>query len=82
MVWNSFGPISASVLAIFCPQWNSATLALLGNWGNIMYIIPVIPVLWYFESKGLRNAMILAGGLMATGTLLRCLPFKLTAFTW
>ena len=82
MVWNSFGPISASVLAIFCPTWTPATIALLGNWGNIMYIIPLIPVLWYFEEKGLRKSMILTAGLMAVGTMLRCLPFKVGAFTW
>ncbi len=31
---------------------------------------------------GLRASMVLTGGLMALGTFLRCLPFKLEAFTW
>lgn len=52
MVWNSFGPIADSVLEVFCPTWTESTLALLGNWGNIMYILPVVPVLWYFEVSG------------------------------
>ena len=52
MVWNTFGPISVSVLSVFCPEWDSSTLALLGNWGNIMYIIPVVPVMWFFTTKG------------------------------
>ena len=30
MIWNSFGPISASLLAVFCPDWSPATIALLG----------------------------------------------------
>ena len=56
MVWNTFGPISVSVLSVFCPEWDSSTLALLGNWGNIMYIIPVVPVMWFFTTKGNRLA--------------------------
>ena len=52
MLWNTFGPISGAVLAVFCPDWNNSTLALLGNWGNIMYIIPVVPIMYYFQKKG------------------------------
>jgi hypothetical protein len=55
MIWNSFGPISRSVLAVFCPDWTAATLALLGNWGNIMYIAPIVPIVWFFQVKGKDN---------------------------
>ena len=100
MVWNTFGPISVSVLSVFCPEWDSSTLALLGNWGNIMYIIPVVPVMWFFTTKGnqlaipnhhhmitifyagIRPSMLLAGGLMFVGTLVRALPLGVTGFTW
>ncbi len=82
MLWNTFGPISGAVKTIFCPNWDDATLALLGNWGNIMYIVPVIPVMYYFQTKGLRNAVVMTAGLMVIGSLLRCLPFKVTAFAW
>jgi len=74
MIWNSFGPISASLLSVFCPHWTESTIALLGNWGNIMYIIPVVPILWFFEAKGLRASMVLTAGMMFLGTGLRCLP--------
>jgi len=82
MIWNSFGPISTSLLAVLCPYWTNATLALLGNWGNIMYIIPVVPVLWFFETKGLRASMILTATLMLIGTALRTLPLGIPTFTW
>ncbi len=82
MIWNSFGPISTSLLAVFCPEWSDSTMALLGNWGNIMYLIPAIPVLWFFEVKGLRPSMILTAGLMLIGTVLRCLPLGVGPFTW
>lgn len=82
MIWNSLGPVSESVLAVFCPYWTESTMALFGNWGNIMYIIPVVPVLWFFEVKGLRASMLLTSGMMLLGTLLRCLPLGITPFTW
>ena len=81
MIWNSLGPISKSLLTVFCPDWTEATMALFGNWGNIMYIIPVVPVLWFMEAKGLRASMLLAGGMMLVGTALRCLPVGVEAFT-
>jgi len=82
-IWNSFGPIASSLLSVFCPNWTQATMAMLGNWGNIMYIIPVIPMLWFFEAKGLRASMILTAGMMLVGTGLRCIPgIGIYAFTW
>ena len=103
MLWNTFGPISQSLLAVYCPDWTEATLALLGNWGNIMYLIPVVPVMWYFNTQGainvimcfkrylrtvlsflvgLRKSTLLAAGLMVAVSAIRCIPFKLQAFTW
>ena len=55
MIWNTFGPISESVLAVFCPEWTEATLALLGNWGNIMYIVPIVPVIWDHTQLNLKG---------------------------
>ena len=37
---------------MFCPDWTPDTLAWLGNWGNIMYILPAYGVLMYFEKYG------------------------------
>ena len=82
MIWNSMGPISNSLLAVFCPDWNKQTLALFGNWGNIMYLIPLFPVLWFLETKGLRKAMVFTGLLMFLGVVVRCLPLSTYAFTW
>ena len=82
MIWNSMGPISNSLLAVFCPEWTKKTLALFGNWGNIMYIIPLCPVLWLLETKGLRKAMIFTGFIMCLGVIVRCLPLSTSAFTW
>ena len=82
MIWNSLGPISDALLTVFCPEWSKATIALFGNWGNIMYIIPLVPVLWLLETKGLRKAMIFTGTIMFIGVALRCFPMDRTAFTW
>lgn len=81
-IWNTFGPISTSLLAVLCPVWTAGTVALLGNWGNIMYIFPAALFIWFLETKGLRKSMILTAALMVIGTILRALPLGIPIFTW
>jgi hypothetical protein len=53
MIWNSFGPISTSLLAVLCPHWTNATLALLGTihilrnhfYGRGVFIKNIFPLL-------------------------------------
>ena len=83
LIWNCFGPISNSLLPVLCPHWDDTTIALLGNWANIMNIIAVLPILWFFKTYGLRRSMILIGGMMLFGTILRCIPTEsIGIFTW
>ena len=80
LVWNGWGTVSDSMFFAY-PGWDNGTIALLGNWGNIMYIVPIVPVIWFFEAKGLRASIVLTGVLMSVGTLLRCLPLRADMFT-
>ena len=83
LIWNCFGPISNSLLPILCPYWDEATIALLGNWANIMNILALLPILWFFKAKGLRSSMILISGLMVLGSVMRCIPTgNITVFTY
>ena len=83
MIWNCFGPITNSVLPVLCPYWDETTIALLGNWANIMNILALLPILWFFKTKGLRKSVILIGGMMVLGAILRCIPTtNLNIFTW
>lgn len=58
MVWNTYGPIQYGVLYAY-PTWTNATLALIQNWANIMFVIFVAPVCWLQEKIGLRQTTLL-----------------------
>ena len=73
MIWNCFGPISNSLIPVLCPFWDETTIALLGNWANIMNIAALLPILWYFKTKGLRSSVILIGAMMVAGAAMRCI---------
>ena len=83
LIWNCFGPISNAILPVLCPYWDETTIALLGNWANIMNILALLPMLWFFKHKGLRKSIVLIAGMMLLGTLLRCIPREnIKIFTW
>ena len=83
MIWNCFGPISNSLLPVLCPFWDETTIALLGNWANIMNIIALLPILWFFKTKGLRQSVILIGGMMVVGAVMRCIfTTNISIFTY
>ena len=58
-VWNTFGPIVKSVEYAY--DWSDATVAMMANWGTIMFIIFVFPLCWLLETLGLRVATITIG---------------------
>jgi len=75
MVFNTWGPIANSAKRVF-PGWTDATVALLTNWGNICYVIFLVPVCWVMDTKGLRKAVVGSAILVALGTGLRCITMN------
>ncbi|XP_063850652.1 solute carrier family 49 member 4-like isoform X1 [Scylla paramamosain] len=73
LMWNTWGPISASMDAAY-PGWGSGTVAMMGNWGTIMFVVTVTPMCWVMNTRGLRVGVLLCGGLVAAGTVIRVLP--------
>eukprot|EP00095_Tigriopus_kingsejongensis_P006891 maker-scaffold125_size330479-snap-gene-2.12 protein:Tk06891 transcript:maker-scaffold125_size330479-snap-gene-2.12-mRNA-1 annotation:"hypothetical protein DAPPUDRAFT_102163" len=69
LVWNTFGPIAFAVQ--FAYDWSDSTLAMMPNWGCIMFIIFLFPLTWLLEKKGVRPAFILVSGLVTLGCCLR-----------
>ena len=45
--WSNFGPISIPAEAYF--GWKDADIALLANWGPIMYFIAAAPFAWMLD---------------------------------
>ncbi|XP_063586186.1 solute carrier family 49 member 4 homolog isoform X2 [Penaeus indicus] len=72
--WNTWGPISESVNVAF-PGWGAETVAMMGNWGTIMFVVGIVPMCWLMEAKGLRAGVLACAGLVAAGTVMRIIPF-------
>ena len=72
-VWNTWGPIVNAVISAFPNQWNDSTVAFMANWGLIMFMIGVLPMIFIQEHLGLRSAVILVASFTTSGTILRFL---------
>ncbi|XP_067686516.1 solute carrier family 49 member 4 homolog [Haliotis asinina] len=79
-VWNTFGPIAQSAKAVF--GWSNASLGMLNNWGNIVYILCMFPVAWLMDVKGLRVSMLLCSVTMVFMTSIRCITSDPEPATW
>jgi FLVCR family MFS transporter len=75
LVWITWSPIANNAKKVF--GWNDDTIALLVNWGPILFL-PVSPLsAWIVDTKGLRAAVLLGTGLTFGGAALRLLlPFE------
>ena len=67
--WSNFGPISIPAEAYF--GWKDADIALLANWGPIMYFIAAAPFAWMLDVTGLRASAIVASALIFGGAICR-----------
>ena len=67
-VWNTWGPIDHTAIIMY--GWSDELVALLANYGSILYIVAFIPMVWLL-GRSLRLAMIVTSGFMALGTALR-----------
>ncbi|XP_046358742.2 solute carrier family 49 member 4 homolog isoform X1 [Haliotis rufescens] len=79
-VWNCFGPIAQSAEAVF--GWTDAEIGMLNNWGNIVYIVFMVPVAWLMDVKGLRTSMLLCAVLIVLATAMRCITSEPVPATW
>lgn len=68
-IWNTWGPIDHTAKIAY--GWSDDLIALLANYGSIMYVVAFIPAVYSIE-KDLRTAMLWCSGFMALGTILRC----------
>ena len=52
-------------------RWEDSTVAMMANWGTILFVIGVVPLSWLLEAKGLRKTVLLVSFFVALGTTLR-----------
>eukprot|EP00095_Tigriopus_kingsejongensis_P002575 maker-scaffold274_size229011-snap-gene-1.27 protein:Tk02575 transcript:maker-scaffold274_size229011-snap-gene-1.27-mRNA-1 annotation:"hypothetical protein DAPPUDRAFT_102163" len=79
-VWNTWGPIEVPVRYAY--EWADSTVAMMANWGTIMFVTTAIPLSYFLEVQGLRDTAILVTGLSTIGTVIRIFPLGSTYFTW
>ena len=85
IVWNTFGPIETAVEYAY--GWSDSTgsssflqhrdtpvfaAPMMANWGCIMFVITVVPLSKLAEHN-MRVTVLLVSGLVALGTVLRCI---------
>ena len=49
-IWNTFGPLTYAVE--FAYKWGDETIAMMPNWGAIMFLVALAPLTWIVERKG------------------------------
>ena len=57
-VWNTYGPIAKSVMYAY--NWPNSTIAMMANWGTIMFCLFTVPIMWIHQKYGLRAAVLLS----------------------
>eukprot|EP01029_Cantina_marsupialis_P019248 TRINITY_DN44734_c0_g1_i2.p1 TRINITY_DN44734_c0_g1~~TRINITY_DN44734_c0_g1_i2.p1 ORF type:complete len:317 (+),score=64.60 TRINITY_DN44734_c0_g1_i2:49-999(+) len=68
-VWNTWGPISASAESVF--GWNDGDIALLANWGCMVYPIACLAVSFLLDAKGIRKPFISGCAIIVVASGLR-----------
>ena len=53
LTWNTWAPISQAAEAAF--GWTDSTVALLTNWGPIMYTLSTLLMAWLMDVKGIKS---------------------------
>ena len=57
-VWNTYGPITKAVMYAY--DWPNSTIAMMANWGTIIFCLFTLPILWMQQKCGLRATVLLS----------------------
>ena len=63
------------------PEWNSVTVAMMGNWGSLTFLITVLPMCLFIQRFGVRAGTVLCAFVIFIGPLLRWITFNTIFFT-
>ncbi|CAB4055555.1 DIRC2 [Lepeophtheirus salmonis] len=73
-VWSIYGPMDLAIQAAY--GWPSSSFAMMTNWGNIFFILTIIPSSWILEKKGLKSAVLLCSLFSALSMIIRVFNTK------
>jgi len=80
MVWNAFGPITASMEFAF--NWTLGDISWMTMWGTLTFLAFVFPFLCLMEKYGLTFVVRLMAFLIFAGASFRMFKVEGTAFLW
>lgn len=80
MNWATWAPIATNAKTVF--HWSDDVIALLPNWGPLMYIPFSFLFSWLMDVKGLRPSCVLGAALVTLGAGLRVVTMHNPAATW
>lgn len=72
--WNNFGPIAEAVKPFY--GWHDSDIALLANWGPIMFLLFAIPFTWLMDVKGVKPSCVVSAFLLLIGCICRVVHVK------
>ena len=70
-IWNNFGPIALTLKNETVFDWNDATVAWMGNWGPIAYVIAFLPTAWMLDTWFMRPTAVIAAAMIVVGSGVR-----------
>ena len=73
-IWNTWGPISSAVK--FAYGWSDSDVAMMANWGTIMFVLFALPLSFFLEELGLRRIVLIVSVVSALGTATRAVPLE------
>jgi len=77
-VWNTYGPITKAVMYAY--DWPNSTIAMMANWGTIIFCLFTLPILWMQQKCGLRATVLLSCGTMTVGSIIRVFSLAPTPY--
>ena len=74
LIWMGWGTIAQAMYFAY-PTWDDSDIGLLGNWGEICFLIFAIPASWLVDTHGAKVSGLVCTGMMLVGSGVRCLQW-------
>ena len=77
---GSWGPMAATAHYAF--GWERGHIALVQVWGPVMFMLSVLPISWFLNTRGLRATCLVSAYLVTAGGWVSCLTAEPPYVTW
>ena len=74
LIWMGWGTVAQSMYYAY-PNWDDSDIGLLGNWGEIMFLVFSVPVTWLIQTQGARVGALVCSAMIFLAAAIRCLQW-------